>query len=279
LRNFQISLGLKSEDVEQIERPILIQREAEYRQKREAQQQRQREEQERLRHEQEKLDYQRNLQRYEQEFRRAIEAEYPLSDYAHDALTNFQQILGLRDEDIDQIERPILAQREAEYQRKREVEQQRQREDQERLRREQETLEKPGTSSKVPLPLVQPQSYKSEPLNSSESASKNLRAQHNQKKNQLFIVSGIVFSIAVAMGGYVLYQNRPYTCVCNLENGCESLWAGSPPEGAPVLEKRTRSGETVYSTGVVGTQYGAVLSEMSKESTDDWETVGFVCSR
>ena len=141
LRDFQESLGLKGEDIEQIERPILTQKETEHRQRREDEQRRQKQEQEKLKREQEKLDYQRNLQRYEQEFRRAIEAEYPFSDHVRSGLRDFRQSLGIKEEDIEQIERPILTQRETEYRQKQEEEQRRQEQEQEKLKREQEKLD------------------------------------------------------------------------------------------------------------------------------------------
>ncbi|WP_042341674.1 hypothetical protein [Calothrix sp. PCC 7507] len=116
----------------------MTQKETEYRQKQEAEQLRQRRENEKLKREQEKLEHQRNLQRYEQEFRRAIEAEYPLNDYVRNGLKDFQQSLGLKSEDIEQLERPILTQKEAEYRQKLEAEQLR---EEERLKREKERLE------------------------------------------------------------------------------------------------------------------------------------------
>jgi hypothetical protein len=141
LRDFQHSLELKSEDIEQIERPILTQKEAEYRQKQQDERHRQKQEQERLKQEQKKLEYQQKLQRYEQEFRRAIEAEYPFSDYVRNGLRDFQHSLELKSEDIEQIERPILTQKEAEYRQKQEDEQRRQKQEQGKLKREQEKLE------------------------------------------------------------------------------------------------------------------------------------------
>jgi serine/threonine protein kinase len=62
-------------------------------------------------------NHQQKLQRYEQEFRRAIEANYPLLDHARKRLRDFQESLGLQEKDIKQIEGPILTQKEAELHR------------------------------------------------------------------------------------------------------------------------------------------------------------------
>jgi len=58
--------------------------------------------------------YRQKLQRYEQEFTRAIQAEFPLSQPASEGLNKFQADLGLMDEDVAQIKRPILERRVAE---------------------------------------------------------------------------------------------------------------------------------------------------------------------
>ncbi len=69
--------------------------------------------------------YRHNLQRYEQEFIRAIQTEFPLSQPVSESLNKFQADLGLTDEDVAQIKRPILERRAAEDQQLR-LEQQRQ---------------------------------------------------------------------------------------------------------------------------------------------------------
>jgi len=97
LEDLREILGLRQEDVDSSEQEILAQT---------AQ-----------RLEAEQRVYQRNLQRYKQEFRRAIEAEYPFSDSDRIGLQGLQQLLSLRDEDIVAIEAPALAQRQIEYER------------------------------------------------------------------------------------------------------------------------------------------------------------------
>jgi formylglycine-generating enzyme required for sulfatase activity len=62
-----------------------------------------------------KNDRQEKLQRYEQEFRRAINAQYPLDNYVIDGLNRFQQQLGLSDQDVAQVKEPLLAMKRAEY--------------------------------------------------------------------------------------------------------------------------------------------------------------------
>ncbi|MEH2249996.1 SUMF1/EgtB/PvdO family nonheme iron enzyme [Nostoc sp.] len=112
LENRQRDLGLKPEDAARISKPILDQAELDYQGKKKQlaemlkQQRRQQEE------------YEANLQRYRQEFSRAVEGEYPLSQRVVERLRNFQQQLGLKNEDFAQIERSIREPAEIKYQEK-----------------------------------------------------------------------------------------------------------------------------------------------------------------
>ncbi|MEA5478135.1 RDD family protein [Pseudanabaena galeata UHCC 0370] len=85
-----------------------------------------------------KESYQQKLQRYEQEFYRAIESEYPFSNHVRNGLNDRWKSLGLKSEDIEQIENPMLSQK---FQQNLESEQQKQKKEQERLKSEQENLE------------------------------------------------------------------------------------------------------------------------------------------
>ncbi len=64
----------------------------------------------------EQAEYAANLKTYEQEFARAVQAEYPLSLQVIDELKSVQQRLGLTDEEISPIEQPIREPAEAKYQ-------------------------------------------------------------------------------------------------------------------------------------------------------------------
>jgi len=112
LRDLQEILGLREEDVTQIEQDVT----AQIANKSEA--------------------YRQNLQRYEQEFTKAIQGEFPLSQGACEGLDKFQADLGLTDEDVARIKQPIVERRAAEHQQQ-QLEQQRQR-DAENLRQQQE---------------------------------------------------------------------------------------------------------------------------------------------
>jgi len=116
LEDLREILGLRQEDVNSFEQETLAQT---------AQ-----------RSEAEQGVYQRNLQRYEQEFRRAIEAEYPFSDSDRTGLQRLQQLLSLRDEDIAAIEAPVLAYKQIEAERRR-VERLQQEQETKRLQQEQ----------------------------------------------------------------------------------------------------------------------------------------------
>ncbi|MDJ0742045.1 MAG: caspase family protein [Xenococcaceae cyanobacterium MO_167.B27] len=128
----QQSLGIRDEDIKQIEQPILA---AKYQEKlKEEERQRQKEQeaekarQLELKKQQERKEYENKLQQYEQEFIKAIQAEYPLNRDVRDSLKNYQETLEITDEDITRIEQPILAQEETKYQEKlKEEERQRQR--------------------------------------------------------------------------------------------------------------------------------------------------------
>lgn len=133
LGSLQQSLGLRDEDITRIEHPLLQQAELRHQEKlkQEAEQRRQ---------EQEKVEYNNKLQRYEQEFSKAVQAEYPLSQPLLEGLRAFQQHSGLKNEDIARIEQPIREPAEAKYREKlkqqEEAERQRQRELEERRRAE-----------------------------------------------------------------------------------------------------------------------------------------------
>jgi len=99
-------LGLRDEDVAPIELEITSAKKAEYRKQVQIQKQ------------QEKEEYENSLRYYEQEFTKAIKVQYPLDEYVRNGLKQFQQSLGLNDEDIERIEAPLLTRKQAEYQKK-----------------------------------------------------------------------------------------------------------------------------------------------------------------
>lgn len=115
-------LDLRDEDVAPIELEITSAKEAEYQKQVQIQKQR------------EKKEYGNNLRRYEQEFINAVQAQYPLDEYARNRLKHFQQSLGLRNDHVERVEEIILAPiEEAERLQK---------EEGERLQREQEEMER-----------------------------------------------------------------------------------------------------------------------------------------
>ncbi|WP_254444632.1 SUMF1/EgtB/PvdO family nonheme iron enzyme [Anabaena sp. UHCC 0187] len=111
LANLQKSLQLSEEEVLKIRQPIFIQKEAEYRK---------RQEEERIRREQEaertRQQHQQNLEQYQRSFLTTIEREYPLRQASKNKLKKSQNSLGLSEQEILHIERPIIAKKEAEYQ-------------------------------------------------------------------------------------------------------------------------------------------------------------------
>ena len=83
-------LGLRREDVDSVEQEIITRFQAA------------------------RGECQQNSQRYEEEFRRVVESEYPLSPHGRNGLNDLQTSLGLNAEDITRIESPILQTKESE---------------------------------------------------------------------------------------------------------------------------------------------------------------------
>ncbi|MEP0947615.1 MULTISPECIES: GUN4 domain-containing protein [Cyanophyceae] len=97
MQRFQSTLGLSDDDVQAIEAPLLQAAAS-------------------RKLEQEQADYANNLHRYEQEFIKAVETRYPLSQRVLELLQILQQQLGLSDADIAPIEEPIREAAEARHQ-------------------------------------------------------------------------------------------------------------------------------------------------------------------
>jgi serine/threonine protein kinase len=62
--------------------------------------------------------YADNLNRYKQEFSKAVQLAYPLDEHVRENFKQYQQDLGLRDDDTVQVEQPILAEAEKRQQKK-----------------------------------------------------------------------------------------------------------------------------------------------------------------
>jgi hypothetical protein len=106
-------LGLKDEDADRITKEILEQAELEYQAKQKQSDEIERQQEQEQRQQQKRQEYEVNLERYRQEFSRAVQAEYPLSQYVLEATQNFQKQLGIKEEDVTRIEQPILEAAEA----------------------------------------------------------------------------------------------------------------------------------------------------------------------
>jgi hypothetical protein len=108
-------------------------------------------------------EYNNKLRQYEEEFSKAVEREYPLSSLSRQQLNSWQQSLGLRPEDVQRIEQPILA---AKYQHKlkeeerqkeqealaQQLELQRQQEKEEHQKRLEERLKQEQEERLIPQP-------------------------------------------------------------------------------------------------------------------------------
>lgn len=173
-------MGLKAEDAEKIEHPILAKK---YQQYMVSRQLKQKQEQEKTKREQDKLEYQRNLQRYEQGLLHAIEAGYPFSDYVRNGLRDFQRSLGLRAEDITRIESSILRTKET-AQNNQQIE---------KLRQQQKTIQdsKTDVSSKTLI---------SDPINLRDNLVEEKGGSHDKTRRVVFYtVVGLVVSFLAAI--------------------------------------------------------------------------------
>jgi len=120
----QRDLGIKTEDIEKATQPILAQAEAKYQERLQAEEaERQRQlaleaETQRQRELEHQRAYESKVRHYEEEFSKAVQGIYPLSESAWDGLRAFQQSLELNAEDVERIEQPILAEAEIKHQEK-----------------------------------------------------------------------------------------------------------------------------------------------------------------
>ncbi len=123
---------------------------------------------------QKRQEQENNLNRYEQELSNALKAGYPLDEFVRNGLKNFQQSLGLSNEDVAPIEQRLLASKQAEYklqqqqaerlrqEREEELEYQRQQaeyqrqQEAERLRQEQTELQKQRETQSSSIIQTQP---------------------------------------------------------------------------------------------------------------------------
>ena len=109
---------MKDEDVARIEQPICEPLEARHQENLKRQKGAERQQQIELEQKHQKTEHENKLRRYEQEFSRAVQAEYPLNQFVVDALKAFQQQLGLQDGDVARIEQSVREPVEAKYREK-----------------------------------------------------------------------------------------------------------------------------------------------------------------
>ncbi len=136
LENRQRDLGLKPEDAARISKPILDQAELDDQTKKKQLTEAEKlQALERQRQEQARVEYENRLRRYEEEFTKAIAAQYPIDPFVQDELNQFQQSLALSDEDVARIEAPLTAPKAAAYE-QRLADEQRRKEEAEQRRKE-----------------------------------------------------------------------------------------------------------------------------------------------
>ena len=157
--------------------------------------------------------YRQKLQRYEQEFTRAIQAEFPLSQPVSESLNKFQADWGLIDEDVAQIKRPILERRAAEDQQL-QLEPQSQ-QDAEKVRQPNEEVQK-----------LQPERRRGKQQPTSP--------EHGtvRSSNKVLLAGACLSSILVAGGLFYFNSTRPQPVVQELPNPVTPTPIVSPPSSA-----------------------------------------------
>ena len=157
--------------------------------------------------------YRQKLQRYEQEFTRAIQAEFPLSQPVSESLNKFQADWGLIDEDVAQIKRPILERRAAEDQQP-QLEPQSQ-QDAEKVRQPNEEVQK-----------LQPERRRGKQQPTSP--------EHGtvRSSNKVLLAGACLSSILVAGGLFYFNSTRPQPVVQESPNRVTPTPIVSPPSSA-----------------------------------------------
>ena len=160
LKDLQEVLGLREEDVAQVQQEVTAQISSH-------------------------SESHQKLQRYKQEFTKAIQVEFPLSQPACERLDEFQTDLGLTNEKVIQIKQSITERRAAEYEQQ-QLEQQRRQQDADNQRQQQEAEHVDNTESRQQQEVEQRQK-----LEKNQSFRRSM--------NRLLILVGII-AINVAAG-------------------------------------------------------------------------------
>ena len=182
LKNYQRTLELTDEDVARIEQPILAQEETKYQEKQK---------------EQEEEEYENKLLQYKDEFSRVIQRTYPLDESVRNGLKSFQQSLKLKKEDVEQIEQPLIALKESEYQQRLEA-QRLKREEVGRVRQESVSSSQPVVTYVASPSTTTTSSYSSTKYQSSIPKPKS-PSTYLLQKNRLLIGGGIATVLALIL--------------------------------------------------------------------------------
>ena len=192
LKNYQRTLELTDEDIARIEQPILAQEETKYQEK----QKEQEAETAKQLKQQEEEEYENKLLQYKDEFSRVIQRTYPLDESVRNGLKSFQQSLKLKKEDVEQIEQPLIALKESEYQQRLEAQ---------RLKREEEgrvIQESISSSQPVVTYVASPSTTISSDLSTkyqSSTPKPKSPSTYLLQKNRLLIGGGIAAALALIL--------------------------------------------------------------------------------
>ncbi|MBD2075465.1 caspase family protein [Phormidium sp. FACHB-592] len=173
--------------------------------------------------------YRHSLQRYEQEFTRAIQSEYPLSQPVSESLNKFQADLGLIDEDVAQIKRPILERRAAED------------------RQPQLEPQKPQDTEKARQPNEEVQKLQPE---SRQGEQQPTPPQHRtvRSSNKVLLVGACLSSILIAGGLFYFNSTHPQSLPDVQKSPSPSITptpiASLPSSPKPVTSPSSQFGST-----------------------------------
>ena len=243
--------------------------------------------------------YRQKLQRYEQEFTRAIQSEFPLSQPVTESLNKFQADLGLTDEDVTRIKQPRAAEhqeQQLEKQKQQDAENRRQQQEKERLQqqeaerlraqqrkqhkeeseRQQEELRQQQEAEKLRQQAEQQKILGAGQKRGQTEQQKQPEESHQSKRksgNKLRILFGVCGTAVIGVSG-LLWLNKTETirCVCQRPQGCDTRVDSSAGGGPEAVQGQ--ASEWSYSSNRTESGY----KDFIREQFATYEKGGYVCS-
>ncbi|MBE9008532.1 GUN4 domain-containing protein [Fortiea sp. LEGE XX443] len=135
-----------------------------------------------------------NLESYKQEFARAVEQKYPLDEHILKILKDYQQdVLGLRDEDVEDIEKEITSTKGTQKQEAERLQRQREAEEAEKLQQKQEAERLQHQQEEAERIQKQQETERLERQRKQEEAER-LKRQQEQETDDLSSTKGVNYT-------------------------------------------------------------------------------------